>query len=163
MTSVVRTAGVTDAPLSVDRLLAQVSGPEVGGIALFVGVVRRHDPVSEQPESDVVSLDYTGHPSAPQVLRRCADEVAAHHDVLALAVEHRVGHLEVGDLAVVVAAGAVHRGAALRACAELIETLKAQVPIWKEQAFLGGETEWVGLGSAELTGSAGAGSGGSGT
>ncbi|MCW2809810.1 MAG: moaE [Friedmanniella sp.] len=152
MTSVVRAAGVTDAPLSVDRLLALVSGPEVGGIALFVGVVRRHDPVSEQPGDDVVSLDYTGHPTAAVVLRRCAEDVAARHEVLAVAVEHRVGHLEVGDLAVVVAAGAVHRGAALAACAELIETLKAEVPIWKEQAFLGGDTEWVGLGTAESTG-----------
>jgi molybdopterin synthase catalytic subunit len=59
------------------------------------------------------------------------------------AVEHRVGHLEVGDIAVVVAVGAVHRGEALAACAHLINTLKAEVPIWKEQHFASGESEWV--------------------
>ena len=56
-----------------------------------------------------------------------------------------MGHLEVGDIAVVVAIGAVHRGEALAACAHLINTLKAEVPIWKEQHFASGESEWVGL------------------
>jgi molybdopterin synthase catalytic subunit len=64
---------------------------------------------------------------------------------LAIAVEHRVGHLEIGDIAVVVAVGAVHRGEALAACAHLINTLKAEVPIWKEQHFTSGDSEWVGL------------------
>ena len=59
--------------------------------------------------------------------------------------EHRTGHLEVGDLAVVVAVGAVHRGEALAACTELIDVIKAQVPIWKEQEFVSGRTSWVGL------------------
>ena len=65
--------------------------------------------------------------------------------MISLAVQHRVGHLDIGDLAVVVAAGAVHRQAALDACRALIDTVKAEVPIWKEQIFLTGETEWVGL------------------
>ena len=62
-----------------------------------------------------------------------------------IAVEHRIGRLEVGDVAVVVAVGAVHREAALAACAHLINTLKAEVPIWKEQHFASGDAEWVGL------------------
>ena len=69
--------------------------------------------------------------------------------MLSVAVEHRVGHLEVGDLAVVVAVGAVHRGPALAAAAYLIDTLKAEVPIWKEQHFASGETQWVGLPESE--------------
>ena len=69
--------------------------------------------------------------------------------MVAVAVEHRVGHLEVGDLAVVVAVGAVHRGPALAACAHLINTLKAEVPIWKEQRFASGTTAWVGLPEAD--------------
>jgi molybdopterin synthase catalytic subunit len=60
-----------------------------------------------------------------------------------------VGHLEIGDIAVVVAVGAVHRGEALAACAHLINTLKAEVPIWKEQHFASGGSEWVGLPSDE--------------
>jgi molybdopterin synthase catalytic subunit len=58
---------------------------------------------------------------------------------------HRVGHLEIGDLAVVVAVSAAHRGAALEACRELIDTLKERVPIWKHQLFSDGSDEWVGL------------------
>ena len=140
MTSPVRAARIIEAPLSVDRLLGLVQDPTVGGIALFVGVVRDHD-----SGADVVSLDYTQHPTAEAALARCADEAAAEHEVVALAVEHRIGHLEVGDLAVVVAVGAVHRGPALAACAHLINALKAEVPIWKEQHFVSGEAAWVGL------------------
>jgi len=140
MPSKVRQVGISESPLSVDHALRVVSGPMVGGIALFVGTVRDSD-----HGADVVSLDYTQHPSAVEVLTKCAEETADHHDVLAIAVEHRVGHLEVGDVAVVVAVGAVHRGEALAACAHLINTLKAEVPIWKEQHFVSGGSEWVGL------------------
>jgi len=136
----IRQVRITEAPLDVGRAVDLVSGSTVGGISLFVGTVRNRD-----QGADVVSLDYTQHPSALDVLTRCAEETADQHDVLAIAVEHRVGHLEVGDIAVVVAVGAVHRGEALAACAHLINTLKAEVPIWKEQHFASGESEWVGL------------------
>ena len=136
----VRLAGLSDTPLSVDKLLTAVSDPGVGGIALFIGVVRNRD-----DDHDVVSLDYSNHPRAADILAACAERVAARHDVVAIAVEHRVGHLDVGDLAVVVAAGAMHRHPALAACRELINELKADVPIWKEQHFASGETVWVGL------------------
>jgi molybdopterin synthase catalytic subunit len=140
MPSKIRQVSISEASLDVARALRLVSGPEVGGIALFVGTVRNRD-----HGAGVTSLDYTQHPSAVEVLRRCAQETSDQHDVLAIAVEHRVGHLEVGDLAVVVAVGAVHRGEALAACAHLINTLKAEVPIWKEQHFTSGDSEWVGL------------------
>jgi molybdopterin synthase catalytic subunit len=136
----IRQVGISESPLDVDRAIGLVSGPAVGGIALFVGTVRNRDHGAE-----VVSLDYTQHPSALVALARCAEETADKHDVLAIAVEHRVGHLEVGDIAVVVAVGAVHRAEALAACAHLINTLKAEVPIWKEQHFESGDSEWVGL------------------
>ena len=144
MTSPVRAARITEAPLSVDRLLGLVQDPSVGGIALFVGVVRDHD-----SGAAVVSLDYSQHPTAEATLARCAEEAAAAYDVVAVAVEHRIGHLEVGDLAVVVAVGAVHRGAALAGCAALIDQVKAEVPIWKEQRFVSGSTAWVGLPDAD--------------
>ena len=146
MTSPVRAARITKTPLSVDRLLGAVRDPAVGGIAMFVGVVRDHD-----SGAAVVSLDYTQHPTAEATLARCAEEAAAAYDVLAVAVEHRVGHLEVGDLAVVVAVGAVHRGLALAACTHLIDHLKAEVPIWKEQRFTSGTTAWVGLPEADAS------------
>jgi len=134
-------AAVTESPLSVDALLVRVSDRRVGGIGLFLGVIRDRD-----EGSAVGSLDYTGHPSAADALRACAERVAAAYDVLSVAVEHRIGHLEIGDLAVVVAVGAVHRGPALEACHRLIDDLKADVPIWKEQHFTDGRTSWVGLG-----------------
>jgi molybdopterin synthase catalytic subunit len=140
MPSKIRQVGISESPLSVDQAISLVSGPAIGGIALFVGTVRNSD-----HGTGVSSLDYTQHPSAVGVLTKCAEETADQHDVLAIAVEHRVGHLEVGDIAVVVAVGAVHRGEALAACAHLINTLKAEVPIWKEQHFASGESEWVGL------------------
>ena len=142
MPSKIRQVGISESSLSVDQAISLVSGPAVGGIALFVGTVRNSD-----HGTGVISLDYTQHPSAVDVLTKCAEETADQHDVLAIAVEHRVGHLEVGDIAVIVAVGAVHRGEALAACAHLINTLKAEVPIWKEQHFASGESEWVGLSS----------------
>lgn len=140
MPSEIRHAAITEAPLDVAGAIGLVSEPTVGGIALFVGTVRNRDHGAE-----VVSLDYTQHPSALDVLTRCAEETADQHDVLAITVEHRVGHLDVGDIAVVVAVGAVHRAEALAACAHLINTLKAEVPIWKEQHFESGDSEWVGV------------------
>ena len=136
----VRLAAISESPLDVGQAIRLVSGPTVGGIALFVGTVRNHDHGAE-----VASLDYTQHPSAHEVLERCAAEAAELHNVESIAVEHRIGRLEVGDVAVVVAVGAVHREAALAACAHLINTLKAEVPIWKEQRFESGSAHWVGL------------------
>ena len=98
---------MSESPLSVDRLLARVSDPTVGGIALFVGVIRDRD-----EGADVVSLDYTEHPTRPRTYWPAARVGPPSATTSSgLAVEHRIGHLEVGDLAVVVAVGAVHRGA----------------------------------------------------
>jgi molybdopterin synthase catalytic subunit len=138
--STVRLAGITDAPLSVDKLVSAVTTPEVGGIGIFLGVVRSRD-----EGRAVDSLDYSDHPSADAVLGQCAERVAAQHDVIGVAVEHRVGHLEVGELAVVVVVGAAHRHAALSACTQLIDEIKTSVPIWKEQHFSSGASAWVGL------------------
>jgi molybdopterin synthase catalytic subunit len=162
----VRTARLTDQPLSVDRLLAAVNDTAVGGIVLFVGTVRDHDKPARNdsghddpghddpggvPPGDagasrpVTSLDYTAHPLAEQRLAEVAARAAEIPGVRAVAVEHRTGHLEVGDLAVVIAVGAEHRAEAFSACRRLIDELKAGVPIWKEQTFTDGVSEWVGL------------------
>jgi molybdopterin synthase catalytic subunit len=109
-------------------------------VCVFVGMVRDVD-----QERGVSALDYSAHPSAAQRLREVCDEVAARHEVVALASVHRVGHLVVGDLAVVLAASARHRGTAFEAARDLIDTLKSTVPIWKHQAFDDGGQQWVGL------------------
>jgi molybdopterin synthase catalytic subunit len=132
-------ADIRDSPLSVDEVLDAVRHPQAGGIATFIGVVRERD-----HGQGVEALDYTSHPSAPQVLRDLAERLAAEGDVIRVAVVHRVGHLEISDIAVVVAVSAVHRGAAFEVCRELIDATKATVPIWKHQIFEDGSDEWVG-------------------
>jgi molybdopterin synthase catalytic subunit len=133
-------AEVRDTPLSVDEVLTLVTHPRCGGIATFIGVVRDHD-----HGAVVAALDYSAHPSVGATLREVCDEVAARHTVARLGAVHRVGHLEVGDLAVVAAVSAPHRGEAFDACRDLIDSLKSRVPIWKHQQFSDGSDEWVGL------------------
>ena len=136
--NVIRLAELRNTPLSVDEVLAAVADPRAGGIALFVGAVRDHDGGRE-----VTRLSYSVHPSAAAELRVVAEKVAADHNVLALAAVHRVGDLDIGDLAVVVAVACPHRGDAFHACRALIDDLKHSVPIWKHQRFGDGESEWV--------------------
>jgi len=132
-------AEIRESPLSVDEMLEAVRHPQAGGVATFIGVVRESD-----HGQGVESLDYTCHPSAPQVLRDLAEQLASEGGAIRVAVVHRVGHLEIGDLAVVVAVSAVHRAPALEVCRALIDALKATVPIWKHQRFEDGSDEWVG-------------------
>jgi molybdopterin synthase catalytic subunit len=134
----IRLAELRDTPLSVDEVLSAVSDPAAGGIAMFAGAVRDHD-----EGRDVVQLSYSAHPSAPAELRRVAEKVAASFSVTAVAAVHRVGDLEIGDLAVVVAVSCAHRGEAFDACRALIEELKHSVPIWKHQRYGGGGSDWV--------------------
>lgn len=132
-------ADIRESALSVDEVLDAVRHPGAGGIATFIGIVRELD-----HGRGVEALDYTCHPSAPQVLSEVAERVAAGADVIRVGVAHRVGHLGLGDIAVVVAVSAAHRGDALDACRALIDAVKATVPIWKHQIFEDGSDEWVG-------------------
>lgn len=134
----IRLAEIRGTALSVDEVLSAVSDPAAGGISLFVGTVRDHD-----HGEDVVRLSYSAHPSAAAELRRVAEKVAASYSVTAVAAVHRVGDLDIGDLAVVVAVSCPHRGEAFDACRALIEELKASVPIWKHQRYAGGRSDWV--------------------
>jgi molybdopterin synthase catalytic subunit len=135
---VVRLAEVRDTPLSVDEVRAAVMDRAAGGIALFAGAVRDHD-----GGKDVTALSYSAHPSAADQIRKVGESIAGRFDVHAIAAVHRVGDLEIGDLAVVVAVSSGHRAAAFDACRALIDEIKQTVPIWKHQRFAGGESEWV--------------------
>lgn len=139
MDDVIRLIDIRDSPLSPEEVLAAVDEPSAGGSVLFVGTVRDHD-----GGRDVTGLQYSAHPTAAATMREIAERVAAEHDVVRLAAVHRVGDLKIGDLAVVVAISCGHRGEAFVACRALIDTLKAEVPIWKHQIFADGATEWVG-------------------
>jgi molybdopterin synthase catalytic subunit len=135
----IRLLGIRDTPLSVDEVLAAVEDHAAGGTTLFVGTVRDHD-----HGRSVTLLSYSAHPSAETELRRVAEKVAADFPLTALAAVHRVGDLKLGDIAVIVAVAAPHRGEAFEASRRLIDDLKKEVPIWKHQVFADGSTEWVG-------------------
>lgn len=142
MLPLVRLVDIRETPLSVDEVFQAVQDPAAGGTALFVGTVRDVDPTID-PEATVVRLDYSRHPSALDKLREVAERVATESGVVAVAALHRVGELAVGDLAVVVAAAAGHRTEAFAASRRLIDELKAEVPLWKHEVFVDGETAWV--------------------
>jgi len=132
---------VRDAALSVDEVLAALRHPGAGGITLFIGVVRDH--ADGKP---VARLDYEAHPTmAEQELRRVLSEVAAAHAGARLATVHRVGELQVGDLAIVVGASSAHRAEAFAACRAAIEAIKERVPIWKKEWAPDGSANWVNL------------------
>ena len=128
---------VTDQPLDLATHEAAVADRRAGAVVSFQGVVRDHD------HGRGVSLEYEGHPSAAQVLREVAAEIAAEPDVYAVAVSHRVGPLAIGDVALVAAVSTAHRAAAFAACARLVDEVKARLPIWKRQVFTDGTEEWV--------------------
>lgn len=125
-------------PLSVDEIRAAAADPAAGAVAVFIGAVRDHD-----DGRGVTALSYSAHPSAQTELERVCEKIAASYSIVSLAVAHRTGDLEIGDLAVVAAVGAVHRDVAFAACHALVDELKATVPIWKNQFFTGGDSEWV--------------------
>ena len=136
----IRLIAVRDTALSVDEVRAAIADPAAGGEVLFVGTVRDND-----ADRGVTGLSYSAHPSAEAELRRVAEAVAAKYpDAIAVAAVHRVGDLDVGDLAVVVGVACAHRGEAFHACHALIDELKASVPVWKHQRFADGTDEWVG-------------------
>jgi len=135
----VRLVDLRDTPLSVEEVTAVLDDPTDGGVTVFIGRVRDHD-----GGKGVTGLDYSAHPTALERLRAVCDQVAEGHPVHGIAAVHRVGRLEIGDIAVVVAASASHRGQAFDASRALIDTLKAEVPIWKHQVFSDGTEEWVG-------------------
>lgn len=138
---VVRLIGVRDQPLSVDEVLAAIEDDAGGGVNLFIGRVRDHD-----ASRGVTSLDYSAHPTAERALGEVCAEIAsrfAGDGVHAVAAVHRIGLLEVGDVAVIVGVCASHRDAAYAASRDLIDTLKSRVPIWKHQRFDDGGEEWV--------------------
>jgi len=138
-TPVVRLVDLRESPLDVAEVLAALDDEASGGLTLFVGRVRDHD-----HGLGVRGLEYSAHPSALEALRRVCDRVAEEYDVHGIAAVHRVGRLEIGDIAVVVATTAAHRGEAFAASRALIDTLKDEVPIWKHQQFADGTDEWVG-------------------
>jgi molybdopterin converting factor subunit 1 len=136
-----RKIAVLPTPLSLDEVIAAVSGPEHGGIVTFTGTVRRN---GQQP--NVARLEYEAYgPMAEEVLAAISAELEHEWPGVRVAIHHRTGALVVGEIAVVIAAAAPHRAEAFEACRAAIERLKQRAPIWKKEIGEDGAV-WVGLG-----------------
>ncbi|NVM95199.1 molybdenum cofactor biosynthesis protein MoaE [Arthrobacter sp. AETb3-4] len=134
-------------PISVDAAIAAVESDTAGAVVSFSGIVRNHDAGKQ-----VARLSYSAHPLARGVLDAVVASVtegAADPDghPVRVWVAHRVGPLEIGEPALVAAVASSHRAEAFAVCSELVERIKAEVPIWKEQFFADGTAEWVGAGA----------------
>jgi molybdopterin synthase catalytic subunit len=133
---------VTDQPLSLEAVAAEVADERAGAVATFTGTVRR-----QSRGRQVTRLEYEAYAEmAEEVMARLAAELEQRYELCAVAIHHRVGVLEIGEASVVVAVSAPHRQDALAACKDAIDTLKETVPLWKKEVYEGGE-EWLGRGS----------------
>ena len=133
---------VTEEPLSLEAVAAEVADERAGAVATFTGTVRR-----QSRGREVERLEYEAYAEmAEEVMAKLAADLQSRHELCAVAIHHRVGRLEIGEASVVIAVSAPHRQAALAACREAIDTLKETVPLWKKEVYEGGQ-EWIGRGS----------------
>jgi molybdopterin synthase catalytic subunit/molybdopterin converting factor small subunit len=133
---------ISSEPLDLGAAVAEAASDEAGAVATFVGTVRR-----SSRGRDVLYLEYEAYEEmAEPMLAQLAGELTEKHGLSAVAIHHRIGRVEIGDASVVIAVSAPHRAAALDACREAIDTLKATIPLWKKEVYAGGE-EWIGRGS----------------
>ena len=138
-------AAVSEEPLDVAAHVRAVDDARQGACVTFVGTVRDHDP---EADGEVVALDYTAHPTAPQTLCDVVAGVVERLDPEAqtrVAVTHRVGRVAVGESAIVAAVSSPHRALAFTVCGELVDRIKRDVPLWKQQHLRNGSTVWSGL------------------
>jgi molybdopterin synthase catalytic subunit len=133
---------LSEEPLSVDDAVREVASDDAGAIATFIGTTRTHS-----RGRDVVQLEYEAYEGMAEAeMERIAGELRARHEIIDVAIHHRVGPVEIGETSVVIAVSATHRAAAFDACRAAIDTLKQTVPLWKKELYVGGE-EWIGQGS----------------
>jgi len=131
-------AALIDRPIQLDSLVASVQSPERGGVAMFLGQVR-----NQHEGRAVTGLEYsTYRPMAEAECARIVAEATSRWEA-AVALEHRIGALVVGDTAVAVVAASAHREAAFAACRYVIEEVKRRVPVWKRERYADGSVIWV--------------------
>lgn len=129
---------ITSDPLNAEQCRLKVADPSAGAQVFFTGAVRNHN-----KGKTVRYLDYEAYtPMALREMQRIAERAVTRFNLVKLALHHRTGELQIGDLAVVVAVSAHHRGSAFEACAYVIDELKKDVPIWKREVYENGEA-WI--------------------
>ena len=133
---------LTEGPVNLTAVVVEVVDEQAGAIATFIGTVR-----AQSRGREVIALEYEAYEDmAEEVMAEIADEVTSRYDLCKVAIMHRTGRVDVGGTSVAIAVSAPHRQDALAACADVIEALKARVPLWKKELYEGGE-EWIGRGS----------------
>jgi MoaE-MoaD fusion protein len=133
---------LTHGPVNLTSVLVEVVDEQAGAIATFLGTVR-----AQSRGRDVIALEYEAYEEmAEEVMAGIAEELSSSYELCKVAMSHRLGRVEVGETSVAIAVSAPHRQDALAACADAIEALKARVPLWKKELYVGGE-EWIGRGS----------------
>ena len=131
-------AFLVERPIRLDTLIGAVSAADRGGMATFLGLVRDH-----HAGRAVLRLDYTAYgPMAEAECLAIVKDAEARWPV-AVALEHRIGTLAIGDAAVAVVAAGAHRDAAFDACRWVIDEVKRRVPIWKKEFYADGSVAWV--------------------
>lgn len=125
--------------LSLDCFDSIAEFPECGGIGIFQGTVRNH-----HEGRAVQALKYTSYtPVAEKMIRQIEQDITQKYDVSYVRVIHRIGALDVGGTAIIAVAYAPHRREAFQACEEAVERVKHEVPIWKEEFYTDGSSQFV--------------------
>ncbi|MBO3464494.1 molybdenum cofactor biosynthesis protein MoaE [Aetokthonos hydrillicola Thurmond2011] len=137
---------ITFAPLSVEEVYLKANDEANGAVVMMSGMVR-----NQTDGKPVVSLEYQAYePMALRVFYQIAANIRANwSDVTRVVIHHRVGHLQIGEISVLVAVGCPHRKEAFEACRYAIDTLKHNAPIWKKEHWSDGSSTWVSIGACE--------------
>lgn len=129
---------ISDKPLNTQAVLDLVSSPEAGAVDIFIGTVRNNT-----KKKNVQRLEFESYDSmAIKEMAKIVERAKAQWPMLKMAIHHRKGILNIGDIAVIIAVSTPHRQASFDACQFAIDTLKETVPIWKKEVFDDGEV-WV--------------------
>ena len=130
---------ITEAPLEHAAITDQVRSNRAGAVCSFLGTVREMT-----GERRTTALDYEAYPEmARKKMAELESEARRRWPIIEAALVHRVGHLDLGEISVVVAVSCPHRHQAFDACRWLIDTLKEVVPVWKKETWADGSEEWV--------------------
>lgn len=132
---------LTPLPIRAADHRARLSHVEAGGLCVFEGVAR----AERNPEhSALAGLEYEAHPAlAERQMRQLAESAMKRWKLHAVYLIHRLGFVPVGETSVIVGVAGGHRAESFEACRSLIDRLKAEVPIWKKEAFEDGSTRWA--------------------
>ena len=130
---------ITDELIDIQKFFSCESPRSCGAVASFVGIVRNHD-----KGRAVKGLYYDCYRSmAEKMIKALIEEAETRWDLGEVMVSHRIGHLEIGEVAVAIRVTSAHRAEAFEACRFMIEGIKEKVPIWKKEIFEDGTSEWV--------------------